>query len=119
MTSQSKSGKKAHRWTSDELEHLAQVVRDSEALRDHYQRQNYALSVYWDAVAGIMYRDLGLLVTGKACRRQWDFIRERMALGQKQRRQEAIDLQGVLEAFSKRLAQLEQALAKAGGAKHA
>ena len=68
---------KCHKWTSEDEELLMGAVADCEPLFEHYKSQgsSYSDMNAWDAIAGRLLPDL--VVTGAACRRHFDVMRER------------------------------------------
>jgi len=69
--------KKIHKWTDSDDDALKQAIVDCEPIFNHYRTQNKAYTEMnaWDAVAGRLLP--AICVTGAACRRRWEIIKER------------------------------------------
>ena len=68
--------KKQHKWSSNDDERLKNAVEECRPLFEHFEEQNksYTKLNAWDAVAGRLLP--GICVTGAACMRRWEVLRE-------------------------------------------
>jgi hypothetical protein len=68
---------KCHKWTPKHDDLLKTAIYDCYDIFEHYKTQNksYGESNAWDAVAGRLLPDV--CVTGAACRRRWDILKEK------------------------------------------
>lgn len=66
-------GRTRHDWTEDDDIGLYVAIDDVSALMEHYDRQGYSKSAWWDSVAGRLHhlREGKVRVTGSACRARW------------------------------------------------
>ena len=73
----SETKQKLHNWTSGDDDALRTAISDCEPIFEHYRTQNkkYTELNAWDAVAGRLLPDI--CVTGAACRRRWEIIKQR------------------------------------------
>lgn len=68
--------KKCHKWSSEDDSKLKTAIEECSPIFEHYREQNksYNESNAWDAVAGRLLP--GVCVTGAACRRRWEILKE-------------------------------------------
>ena len=68
---------KMHSWTEKDDELLRKSVEDCQPIFEHFKAQNksYKDLNAWDAVAGRLLPDI--CVTGAACRRRWEILKEK------------------------------------------
>ena len=72
-----KTGIVVHRWTEEDEAALSRCVQTLEPLMAHYEGQKGHCIGWWDAVAGRLCGEGGILVTGDACERRWKLIADR------------------------------------------
>lgn len=70
-------GSTTHQWTEAELVLLENAVKEASSMLPHYQRQGYTETDWWSCVAGVLFKQGGPVVTGKACARQYELLMER------------------------------------------
>jgi hypothetical protein len=72
---------KFHSWTEEDDSKLKIAIRDCQPIFDHYREQGktYSEANAWDAIAGRLLPDI--CVTGAACRRRYEKIKEKESSG--------------------------------------
>jgi hypothetical protein len=78
MSDRTRRVMRLHQWTDEDLEALGAAVADSMPMLDHYRAHGYPESDWWSHVSGDLRARTGgrVAVTGLACRRAWDRVRE-------------------------------------------
>jgi len=94
--------KKCHQWTDRDDELLRQEIEKCGPIFEHFRNQgkSYSDMNAWDAVAGRLWDSIG--VTGSACKRRYDKMKQEERTDRTDRWQETIDK---VEAYERGLAE--------------
>lgn len=66
------------KWTPDNEKALLEAIEKHAPRDEHYKNQGYrAKDGFWDGIAGSLFENHGMLVTGKACRRHHEIVESR------------------------------------------
>lgn len=99
-----RKGSRVHQWTGEDEGRLLEAIKDCEPLLEHYSRQGYGKSSWWDAVAGRLLPEVE--VTGGACKRRW----ERLSVGSRTGKGEEESSDQVWEDIAEKVGQYERDL---------